>query len=78
MEKLFIVSFLCLMAEINAGKRAELCNFITQYLQSHPCQWRNVNVQLKVLLGYRFAVVCGNELEVNLMSVNFEVHTAHC
>lgn len=34
-------------------------------VQSCLGQWRNVNIQLKVLLGYSFALVCGNELEVN-------------
>lgn len=55
------------MAEINARERAELCNFITRQCTKPPRSMEKCECtikRIKVLLGYSFALVCGNELEV--------------
>lgn len=55
------------MAEINAPKRAELCDFITRQRTKPPTSMENCEhtIKIKVLLGFGFALVCGNELQVH-------------
>lgn len=64
---LLLAFYISLMAEINAHKRAELCSFITQQCTKLPTPMEKCEctIKIKVLLGYSFALVCGNELEVN-------------